>query len=375
MSKLPAIGTTIFTTMSKMALDYGAINLSQGFPNFPVDPKLVNAIKTSAEGNHHQYAPMAGNLTLLEQLSQLVQEQYGRTVRAESEILVTAGATQAIFSAIQAFVNAGEEVVILDPCYDCYDTPVLLCGAKPIHINLNTDFLPDWNKVTDAITDKTKLLIVNNPHNPSGRILSQPDIKALEEILLKYPQLLLLSDEVYEFITFEEKHLSVHQSPVLSQRAIVVSSFGKTFHITGWKVGYCVAPSELMKSIKQVHQFLVFSVNSLAQQALATYLPQVRVAELGSFYQQKRDYFRSLMKNSRFELLPCDGTYFQTASYKAISDLPDVEFVKFLVKEHGVATIPISVFNADQSDQKIIRFCFAKTDDTLQQASEKLCKI
>jgi methionine aminotransferase len=375
MSKLPHVGTTIFTVMSKLAMEHNAINLSQGFPNFPVDEQLTDILQRIAKDSIHQYAPMAGYPPLLAKISEMIRRCYGRNVVPSSELLVTAGATQAIYASIQALVHAGEEVLILDPSYDCYEPPVILTGAKPIRIPLNDDFTPNWERIEQAITPKTRMLIVNNPHNPSGRIFSLEDIEQLENVLAKHPNLLLLSDEVYEFITFEERHISANTRQKLIDRTIVVSSFGKTFHITGWKVGYLVAPEQLMIEIKKVHQFLVFCVNSVAQVALSEYLDKVDVLKLGSFYQDKRDLFRNLIKDSRFELLPSEGSYFQVASYSNISQEADTAFCKRLVLEHGVATIPLSVFNADGKDLKLIRFCFAKDTDTLTQATERLCKI
>ena len=375
MSKLPHVGTTIFTVMSKLAMEHNAINLSQGFPNFPVDEQLTDILQRIAKDSIHQYAPMAGYPPLLAKISGMIQRCYDRSVVPETELLVTAGATQAIYASIQALVHAGEEVLILDPSYDCYEPPVILTGAKPIRIPLNDDFTPNWESIEQAITPKTRMLIVNNPHNPSGRILSLEDMEQLEKVMENHPNLLLLSDEVYEFITFEERHISANTRQKLIDRTIVVSSFGKTFHITGWKVGYLVAPKQLMIEIKKVHQFLVFSVNSVAQVALSEYLDKVDVLQLGSFYQDKRDLFRKLITESRFELLPSEGSYFQVASYANISQEADTEFCKRLVLEHGVATIPLSVFNADGKDLNLIRFCFAKDNDTLTQAAERLCKI
>jgi methionine aminotransferase len=374
-SKLPHIGTTIFTVMSKMATDYNAINLSQGFPNFPIDPILEEIVQKKATENVHQYAPMSGLPILLEQISEVVATQYSRKTDPQATILVTAGATQAIFTTIQALVNKNEEVIILDPSYDCYESPIILAGAKPIRIPLNQHFLPDWEIIRKTVSDKTRLIITNNPHNPSGTVWKQKDILELEKLVADFPNLIILSDEVYEFISFENKHISLNTSEILKDRSVIVSSFGKTFHITGWKIGYIVAPEFLMKEIKKVHQFLVFCVNSLCQASLAEYMNHVDVSQLGAFYQQKRDDFRSRMSGSRFELLPCEGTYFQLGSYSAISDENDVDFAKRLVVEHGVATIPLSVFNANGEDRKILRFCFAKDDTTIQKAIEKLCKI
>lgn len=375
MSKLPNVGTTIFTIMSQLAAKYGAINLSQGFPNFPVDEQLTNILKEIASDSIHQYLPMAGFPPLLDKISRTIEQSYHRKADPSTEILVTAGATQGIYTAIQAFVSLGQEVIILDPSYDCYEPAVILAGGKPIRIPLNVDFSPNWQAIESAFSEKTAMIIVNNPHNPSGRILNASDLEELERILAMYPNAILLSDEVYEYITFEQKHISANTRIKLLDKTIIVSSFGKTFHITGWKIGYLVAPERLMIEIKKVHQFLVFSVNSVAQVALSNYLDKVDVSLLGSFYQDKRDLFRNLLKDSRFEFLPSEGSYFQVASYAAISDENDIDFTKRLVLEHGVATIPMSVFNADGRDDKLIRFCFAKDTETLTQAALKLCKI
>jgi methionine aminotransferase len=329
-SKLPHIGTTIFTVMSKMAADYNAINLSQGFPNFPIDPILEEIVQKKATENVHQYAPMSGLPILIDQISHVVATQYGRETDPQSTILVTAGATQAIFTTIQALVNKNEEVIILDPSYDCYESPIILAGAKPIRIPLNQHFLPDWEIIRKTVSDKTRLIITNNPHNPSGTVWKQKDILELEKLVADFPNLIILSDEVYEFISFENKHISLNTSEILKDRSVIVSSFGKTFHITGWKIGYIVAPEFLMKEIKKVHQFLVFCVNSLCQASLAEYMNHVDVSQLGAFYQQKRDDFRSRMSESRFELLPCEGTYFQLGSYVNVSDESDVDFAKRL---------------------------------------------
>jgi methionine aminotransferase len=375
MSKLPRVGTTIFTVMSQMANEYQAINLSQGFPNFPVDEKLTAILKDKSTRNVHQYAPMGGNPKLLGELARLTQEQYHRQVHPSDEILVTAGATQAIFAAIQAIVEKGDEVIILDPSYDCYEPPVVLTGGVPIHVQMTDDFFPDWQRIREAANYKTKMLIINNPHNPSGRVWSDEDYVELVQLMNDHPQLILLSDEVYEYITFEKKHRSINSIAEIRHRSVIVSSFGKTFHITGWKIGYIVAPTYLMKEIKKVHQFLVFCVNSVAQEVLSEYLTLVDVNLLGRFYQDKRDLFRTLMEMSKFELLPSEGTYFQLASYKNISDESDLEFTKRLVIEHGVAAIPLSVFNDSGNDQQLIRFCFAKDETTLNQAAERLCRI
>ncbi|QIH38334.1 aminotransferase class I/II-fold pyridoxal phosphate-dependent enzyme [Flavobacterium sp. Sr18] len=375
MSKLPNISTSIFTVMSKMATEYNAINLSQGFPNFPVDERLTDIVAKLTKENVHQYTPMSGYPTLLSKIATLIKNSYGRTIQPETELLVTAGATQAIFTTITALVKSNDEVIILDPSYDCYEAPVLLCNANPVRVALNDDYTPNWEIIEKACTVKTKMIIINNPHNPTGKILTESDFEALEILLEKHPDIVLLSDEVYEYITFEEKHISAHTREKLLNRCVMVSSFGKSFHVTGWKVGYLAAPEYLMKEIKKVHQFLVFSVNSICQVAISEYLEIVSVSEIGKLYQEKRDYFRQLLKGSRFKLMPCEGTYFQVVSYAAISNENDVDFCKRLIIEHGVAAIPISTFYADGKDLKLIRFCFAKDNATLEEAAKRLCAI
>jgi methionine transaminase len=375
MSKLAQTGTSIFSVMSAMASQHRAINLSQGFPNFPVDDRLTDILQKIAIDSVHQYVPVAGYPPLLEKISGLIARAYGRKVDTHRELLITAGATQGLFAIIQALANTGDEVVMLDPCYDSYEPSTILAGAKPVHVALNDDFTPDWDRIDAAVNERSRILIVNNPHNPSGRILNGQDFIRLENVMSRFPRLILLSDEVYEFITFEQPHISAHQRETLRDRCVVVSSFGKTFHITGWKTGYVIAPQPLMDEIKKVHQFMVFCVNSVAQAALSEYLDQVDVTQLGPFYQKKRDLFRNLIKDSRLELLPCEGSYFQVARYGAISQETDVDFCQRLVVEHGVAAIPISVFNTDGRDRQMIRFCFAKDADTLTQAAERLCRI
>ncbi len=375
MSKLPHIGTSIFSVMSQLANEYQAINLSQGFPNFPVDSRLKKLVTKWASEEIHQYLPMAGYPPLLEKIAVLTNSSYSRKVNPTTEILITAGATEGIFATIQALVSKDEEVIILDPSYDCYETPILLCHAKPIRINLKADFTPDWEAIANAMNSKTRMIITNNPHNPSGRIWTASDFTQLENLLAIYPKVMVLSDEVYEYITFENKHLSIHHYPKLFDRSIIVSSFGKSFHITGWKIGYLIAPNHLMTEIKKVHQFLVFSVNSIAQYAINDYIDFVDIRALGSFYQQKRDFFRSLLQATRLELLPSEGTYFQVASYNAISTENDIAFTQRLVKEFGVAAVPLSPFYADGKDLHCIRFCFAKEEITLEKAAERLLRL
>lgn len=374
-SKLPAVGTTIFTTMSALANEYQAINLSQGFPNFPVDERLVELLEKNARENVHQYTPMAGLPVLLNGIAEMIEKVYQRKINPSTELLVTAGATQGIFTAIQAIIHQGDEVVIIDPSYDCYDPAIVLAGGKAVHFSMTDNYTIDWKSLREIISKKTRMLIVNNPHNPSGKVLNEADMQQLTMLMVDHPNLILLSDEVYEFITFEDKHLSAHHYATLHARTIIVSSFGKTFHITGWKTGYLVAPEVLMKEIKKVHQYLVFSVNSVAQKTLADYVKETDVTQLGGFYQEKRNRFSELMSASKFELLPSEGTYFQVARYSALSDKHDLAFCEWLVKEIGVAAIPMSGFYEKKTDLKTIRFCFAKTDETLIQAAAKLCAI
>lgn len=375
MSKLPNITTSIFSVMSQLANQHGAINLSQGFPNFPEDKRLLQISERIIRENIHQYTPMAGLPSLLEKIANQTSKQYERKVNTATEMLITAGATQGVFTAINTFVNQGDEVLILDPSYDSYEPSVLVAGGKPVRVSLNDDYTPNFNRIESAISTKTKMIVINNPHNPTGRIWTESDFEALETILEKHPQILILGDEVYEYITFSQPHISFNTRPKLVERTIIASSFGKSLHVTGWKVGYLIAPEHLMFEMKKVHQFLVFSVNSFSQHAISEYLDVVDFSEVSKMYQRKRDLFQSLIKNSRFELMPCDGTYFQVVNYNNISNKNDVDFAKELIVNHGVASIPISVFYNDNTDRHMLRFCFAKTDETLMAAAEKLCSI
>lgn len=375
MSKLPNITTSIFSVMSQLANQHGAINLSQGFPNFPEDERLLQISERLIRENIHQYTPMAGLPSLMEKIAQQTEIQYNRKVNIASEMLITAGATQGVFTTINTFVSIGDEVIILDPSYDSYEPSVLVAGGKPVRVSLNNDYTPNFNKIEDAISSKTKMIVVNNPHNPTGRIWTEKDFESLETILEKHPQILILGDEVYEYITFTQPHISFNTREKLKHRTIVASSFGKSLHVTGWKVGYLIAPESLMYEMKKVHQFLVFSVNSFSQNAIAEYLDVVDFSEVSRMYQRKRDLFQSLLKDSRFELMPCDGTYFQVVNYSSISTQNDVDFAKELITKHGVAAIPISVFYNDATDRSMLRFCFAKTDETLIAAAEKLNTI
>ena len=375
MSKLPNITTSIFSVMSQLASEHGAINLSQGFPNFPEDERLLQISERIIRENIHQYTPMAGLPSLLEKIANQTLKQYGRKVNTATEMLITAGATQGVFTAINTFVNHGDEVLILDPSYDSYEPSVLVAGGKPVRVSLNDDYTPNFNRIESAISAKTKMIVINNPHNPTGRIWTEQDFEALETILEKHPQILILGDEVYEYITFSQPHISFNTRPKLVERTIIASSFGKSLHVTGWKVGYLIATENLMFEMKKVHQFLVFSVNSFSQHAISEYLDVVDFSEVSKMYQRKRDLFQNLIKDSRFELMPCDGTYFQVVNYNQISSKNDVDFAKELIVNHGVASIPISVFYNDATDRHMLRFCFAKTDETLIAAAEKLNKI
>lgn len=376
-SKLPEVPTSIFSVMSALAHQENAVNLSQGFPDFASDSKLIQLVHNAMIDGKNQYAPMPGIFSLRKAIAEKMELLYGVSYNPENEITITAGATQAIFTVIAATVKKDDEVIIFKPAYDCYQPTIELFGGKAISVQLNPeDFNIDWELVKGLISDKTKMILINTPHNPSGRILSKNDMLQLEA-LLKNTNILLLSDEVYEHIIFDgEQHQSAALFPGLAERAFIVASFGKTFHNTGWKVGYCLAPSILMKEFQKVHQFNVFSVNHPMQVALAEYLKSPNnYLELGNFYQQKRDLFLSLIKDSRFIFTPSKGTYFQLLNFKNITDETDIDFAIKLTKEHKIAGIPISVFNEAGLDTKVLRFCFAKTDETLKQAASILCSI
>ncbi len=376
-SKLPDVGTTIFAIMSKMAVDNNAINLSQGFPDFPLDSTLVNLVSKAMQDGYNQYAPMPGLPALRQVIAEVIQSTYHKSVEAETEITVTAGGTQALFSILQALVHLGDEVIVFDPAYDSYNPAIRLSGGVPVHINLKAPaFNIDWEEVTSKITSRTKIIMVNTPHNPSGAVFSEKDIQELERIALKH-NLIVLSDEVYERIIFDDKkHYSVLERPALTNNSIAVFSFGKTFHATGWKTGYVVAPPTLTKEIRKAHQFIVFSVNTPIQVALAEYMKTPsHYNSLGKFYQQKRDQFLSYIKGSSLQPLNCYGSYFQLLSYESISKQADMAMAEELTIKHKVASIPVSVFYQDKSDNKLLRFCFAKKDETLEKAGDILRKI
>jgi methionine aminotransferase len=376
-SKLPAIGTSIFAVMSKMANDYNAINLSQGFPDFNCSDELIQLVNDFMKKGFNQYAPMPGTIELRKQISENVKKDYGSSYNFDSEITVTAGATQALFTAFSTIITAGDEVIIFEPAYDSYLPAIKINGGIPVTIQLNkNDFSVPWDEVRKSITNKTKCIVFNSPHNPTGSILKEDDIKELQKIV-NGTDILIISDEVYEHIIFEdEMHLSFTRDPELAKRSFVISSFGKTFHTTGWKMGYCCAPEELTKEFRKIHQFVVFAVNTPIQLAIATFMKDVsNIKKLNKFYQDKRDSFASLIKDSRFSLKSCSGTYFQLLDYSKISDKHDLEFSEYLTKEIGVATIPLSPFFSKCSEEKLIRICFAKKDEILKQAADKLCQI
>lgn len=371
-SKIPDVGTSIFTVMSKMALDHNAINLSQGFPDFMIDDAIIQLVHRYMKEGYNQYAPMPGTPILRNVIADVVRSSFGRAVDPDSEITITSGATESIFSVISAFVRTGDEVIMFDPSYDSYDPSVRLNGGVPVHINMTASFGIDWNEVRSRISRATRMIIINTPHNPSGAILSEADLRELEQIAEEH-DLLVLSDEVYERLIFDDAvHQSVLRFPTLANRSFAVFSFGKTFHATGWKMGYVVAPAPLTTEIRRAHQFVVFSVNTPIQLAMAEYLRHPdHYTGLGRFYQQKRDFFLSEIKGSSFEPIPSHGSYFQLVSYSTISQEPDVDMAERLTKEFKVASIPISVFYKDNTDRKILRFCFAKKEETLAQA----CRI
>lgn len=377
-SKLPTVGTNIFSVMSKLAQEHQAINLSQGFPDYPTNPKLISFVSEAMKAGHNQYAPMIGLAPLREAIAEKTQLFYGANYHPEHEVTITAGGTEAIFTALAAVIHAGDEVIVFEPAYDCYAPTIKLLGGlvKPFELH-GPDYIIDWEMVKKLFTANTKMIILNSPHNPTGSILSKTDIDALIK-LTKNTDILILSDEVYEHIIYDgAQHQSVALYPELRERSFIAASFGKLLHTTGWKLGYCLAPDKLMAEFRKIHQFNVFSVNSAMQMGIANYLksdPEL-YQELAPFFQQKRDLFRSLMAQTRFELLPCKGSYFQCVSYKKISTENDLDMAKRLVVEFGIATIPVSAFYTKGTDDKILRFCFAKEQQTLEKAVERLMKV
>jgi methionine aminotransferase len=377
-SKLPDVGTTIFTVMSELAADCGAINLSQGFPDFSAPPELLERVAHHLRAGHNQYAPMPGVPELREQIALKTERLYGRRTDPVTGITVTSGATEALFCAIQAFVGPGDEVIVFDPAYDSYEPATRLAGGRTVHVPLLAPaFSVDWQRVRNALTPRTRMIVLNSPHNPTGAVLSAADLDTLAEIVRDRP-IVLLGDEVYEHIIFDGlRHESLLRHPELAERSLVVSSFGKTYHATGWKIGYCVAPGPLMSEFRKVHQFVQFCVVTPMQRALAEYLESTpsHYLELPAFYQAKRDLFCELLAPSRFRLTPSRGTYFQLADYGAISRERDVDYARRLTREAQVACIPVSVFCEAPADAQLLRFCFAKDAATLAAAAEILCRI
>ncbi|MGF1554963.1 methionine aminotransferase [Paucihalobacter sp.] len=376
-SKLPHVGTTIFSVMSALATQHQAINLSQGFPNFKSDQKLIDLVNQAMNSDYNQYAPMPGSLDLRLAISHKYQLLYNSDYHPEHEITITAGATQAIFTIISAFIRAQDEVIIFKPAYDCYQPAVELNGGICIEIPLYTpNYTIDWELVASNISPKTKMIMINTPHNPSGTVLTKGDMLQLEK-LTKNTNIIVLSDEVYEHIIFDGlEHESACKFPDLKSRSFITASFGKTFHNTGWKIGYCCAPKSLMDEFRKVHQFNVFSVHHPTQKGLADYMQNPETyLKLGAFFQHKRDLFLSLIADTKFKFKPSQGSYFQVLNYSAISDEHDESFAKKLTIDYKLASIPLSVFYSNKQDDKVLRFCFAKTDDTLKKAADILCRI
>ena len=376
-SRLPAVGTTIFTAMSALAAQCGAVNLGQGFPDFGCDSRLLDAVNEAMRADHNQYAPMPGVLQLRQAVAHKIEALHARAYCPASEITITAGATQAILTAILAIVHPGDEVIVLDPCYDSYVPNIVLAGGTAVRVALTPGtFRPDFDKIAAALSPRTRALIVNSPHNPTGTVWSEADMQALQALLAP-TDILLISDEVYEHMVFDgQPHQSAARFAGLAARAFIVSSFGKTFHVTGWKIGTVAAPAPLMAQFRKVHQFNVFSVNTPMQYGLAQYLADpAPYLQLPAFYQAKRDLFRSGLTGSRLRLLACAGTYFQCADISAVSDLNEADFCQWLAREVGVAAIPLSAFYGDGFDQRVVRFCFAKQDATLHAALERLRKL
>lgn len=377
-SKLPQVGTTIFTVMSKMAQQHGAINLAQGFPDFDGPKALRDRVSHHMANGHNQYAPLAGVPELCEQIAANIHDLYGREIDPGRELTITPGATEGIYCAITAVVNPGDEVIVFDPAYDSYSPIVKLNGGVTRHIQtMYPDFTIDWDEVRHAVNSKTRLIILNTPHNPSGTTWSQSDIDQLRK-LVAGTKLHILSDEVYEHMVFDgRKHLSLLRFPDLAERCFAVYSFGKTYHATGWRMGYCVAPRPMMEEFLRLHQFINFSTNTPMQYGLADFLrdcPEHHLS-LHDFYQQKRDLFCELISNSRFKFKPCAGTFFQTADYSEISDEADTEFAVRMTQEHKVAVIPVSVFYQRPPDQRVVRFCFAKNNETIREAAQRLVSL
>ena len=373
-SRLPQVGTTIFTVMSALAAKSNAINLGQGFPDFDCDPALVDAVAAAMRAGHNQYPPMPGVAALRQAVSDKIALTTGRRYDADAEITITAGATQGLLSAVLALVHPGDEVIVLEPCYDSYGPAIALAGAKTIRVPLTPGtWRPDFEALGKALGPRTRMVIVNTPHNPSGTVWTAAEMRRLAELLAP-TRALVLSDEVYEHMVFDGvAHASVSGLPELAERSVVVSSFGKTFHVTGWKVGYVAAPAPLTREFRKVHQFNVFTVNAPMQHGIAAFLADAsHWQSLSAFYQDKRDRFRAGLASTALKLMPCEGTYFQCVDYSALSDQPDLAFCEWLTTEVGVAAIPMSAFHAQAPDMRVIRFCFAKQETTLDEALQRL---
>jgi methionine aminotransferase len=378
-TRLPAVGTTVFTRMSALASEHGAVNLGQGFPDFDCDPKLVEFVAEAMRAGHNQYAPMTGVAPLREAIAAKIERQYGHRYDANSEITVAAGATQALTTAILCCVHPGDEVIVIEPAYDSYAPAITLAGGVPVPVAMRVGeagYSVPWDAVAAAVTPRTRLVVVNTPHNPTGSILRRADMRALARIVAG-TEILVLSDEVYEHMVYDgQQHESVSRHPALAERAFVVSSFGKTYHATGWKIGYVAAPAPLMAEFRKVHQYNVFSVNTPMQHGIARYMADpAPYLELPAFYQNKRDLFRAGLAGTRFERLPADGTYFQCVRYGAISQMTEAEFAQWLTTEIKVAAIPVSAFYSQATESGIVRFCFAKQEATLRLALERLAKV
>ncbi|GAA4344776.1 pyridoxal phosphate-dependent aminotransferase [Variovorax defluvii] len=376
-TKLPSVGTTIFTVMSALAVEKNAVNLGQGFPDFDCDPKLLQAVTAAMAAGHNQYPPMPGILPLREAIAAKIEALYGHRYDAGSEITITAGATQAIITAILAVVRAGDEVIVLEPCYDSYTPNIELAGGTVVRVPLTPGtFRPDFDKIAQAITPRTRAIIINTPHNPSATVWTESEMRRLEQLLAP-TDVLVISDEVYEHMVYDgAAHQSAARFPGLAARSFIVSSFGKTYHVTGWKVGYVAAPAPLSAEFRKVHQFNVFTVNTPMQHALASYMVDpAPYLELPAFYQRKRDLFAEGLAKTRLKLLPSTGTYFQCVDIREVSDLGEAEFSQWLTRELGVAAIPLSAFYADGFDQRVVRFCFAKKDETLRSALDRLARL
>ncbi len=376
-SKLPAAGTTIFTVMSALANEHKAINLSQGFPNFEMSDELISLVYHFMKKGLNQYAPMQGLMSLREAIAEKMESIYGMKYNPETEITVTSGGTQAIYTAIAAMIHEGDEVVVMEPAYDCYVPAIELNGGLPVYVQLTApDYSIDWNAVKKVVNSRTKMIMINTPQNPTGAVMTENDMKELEKIT-DGTDIIILSDEVYEHIIFDGlRHESVCRYPRLAERSFIIFSFGKTYHATGWKMGYCLAPANLSAEFRKVHQFIVFCANTPVQHALAEYMrKKEKYNELPGFYQEKRDYFIRLIQGSKFKFRPASGSYFQLLDYSTITKEKDTGFAKRMTQEFGVASIPISVFYHEPVDNSLLRFCFAKTNDTLEQAAERLLKI